>query len=139
MELTKLIYPNMRSELIDHLSALADPEYQERVWVKHQPAPGIEYDEFDYVVHFLFDDTSLATDPESCIGWYLTNEREVVAVRIVVNSINVLFDKCGKCLKDSEYLAKPEWLDVVAAAKTALGVFKIGATGQAVAKRTDDD
>jgi len=46
----------MRDELLAHLSALAE----------QQPAPA----DFDAAIHFLFDDTALAEDPRSTIGWF---------------------------------------------------------------------
>lgn len=81
------------------------------------------YDEFNYTVHFLYDDTDLATDPRSWIGVVLRGENEVIAISDVVKSIDKVFDKYGTRLTDAEYLAKPEWANVIESSKKALIAF----------------
>ncbi len=61
-------YPSMRAELLETLRSLADREYQQRAWVDHNYPPGVLYDSFDEAVHFLFDDTILAENPNASIG-----------------------------------------------------------------------
>ena len=73
-------YPEMREELLSHLSKLADEEYQRSCWVEGLCPDGIEHDELDYTIHFLFDDTELSSTPQSLIGVLLRNENEAKKV-----------------------------------------------------------
>lgn len=57
--------PRMRAELIDYLRQLASPESKWRD--SGMPA------ELDEAIHFLFDDTPLAREPERALGHYLVN------------------------------------------------------------------
>lgn len=118
----KLKFPSMRDELIGYLRGLSDINYQCRAWVQRE-ASDTFYDEFDYAIHFLFDDTGLATDARSWIGLVLLGEAEAQAVEGVVRSINELFLLHGVKLEDAEYLATPEWMRVVESSKEALAVF----------------
>ena len=61
-------YPKMREELLETLRSLADREYQHKVWLERDYPPEIKYDCFDEVVHFLYDDTVLAENPDAAIG-----------------------------------------------------------------------
>ncbi|MDC7818957.1 MULTISPECIES: SCO4402 family protein [Pseudomonas] len=121
-ELSKLEYPAMREELISYLEGLSSVDYQCNAWVS-RANPDIGYDEFNCAVHFLYDDTGLATNARSWGGIVLRGECEVTAISDVVKSINRVFDKYGTCLVDAEYLTKPEWVDVVESSKRALIVF----------------
>lgn len=112
----------MREGLISYLEGLSNVDYQYRAWVS-RANPDIGYDEFNYTVHFLYDDTDLATDARSWVGIVLRGECEVMAISDVVKSIDRVFDKYGTCLTDAEYLTKPEWVDVVESSKRALIVF----------------
>jgi len=114
----------MRRELIQHLEALADTRYQQECWVKGHCPPGIEYDEFDYVVHFIFDDTPLSDNPNNLIGVVLCDTLEADAIKQLTCSLNSIFDNYGMNLSDSEYITKPEWRDVVASAQKALNIFR---------------
>ena len=59
MELAQLKYPNMRRELIEYLDLLQESKYS------------MALEDFDYVVHFFFDDTSLSRDANMSIGYFL--------------------------------------------------------------------
>ncbi|MFJ2456801.1 hypothetical protein ACIOWK_34805 [Pseudomonas protegens] len=122
MELTDLKYPTMREELISYLQGLSSLDYQYSAWVS-RTNPDIGYDEFNYTVNFLYDDTDLATDARSWVGIVLRGECEVKAISDVVKSIDRVFDKYGACLTDAECLTKPEWVDVIESSKRALIVF----------------
>src|SRR3546814_11564142 len=97
-------YPNMRDELLDYLGGVAYAHYQQKVWVRGQPQPGIEHDELDYGLHFLFDDTDLAQSPEKTIGVFLLNKEEARAVHSVTQSLDALLTQYGAELSDAEYL-----------------------------------
>lgn len=122
LELSELEYPTMRDELISYLEGLSSADYQYRAWVSRSDSD-IAYDEFNYAVHFLYDDTDLATDPRSWIGIVLRGENEARAISDVVKSIDKVFDKYGTCLADEDYLTKPEWADVIESSKNALIEF----------------
>ncbi len=53
--MNKLKHPDMREELIQHLFALSDADYQYRVLVLGgaDEKTGTIHDEFDYAVHFF--------------------------------------------------------------------------------------
>jgi hypothetical protein len=116
--------PHKREELIYYLTALADPVYQHRVWLKHEFPPGIVYDCFDYAVNFFFDDTALADAPQETIGWILENEEEMQAVSKVINAVDEVLNKLGTELTDEQYINSPEWQSVIESAKAALLVLK---------------
>lgn len=122
MELSELEYPTMREELVSYLEGLSNYDYQCRAWVCRSESD-MAYDELNYTIHFLYDDTDLATDPRSWIGVVLRGEEEVMAIFDVVKSIDGVFDKYGTLLTDAEYIVKPEWVGVIESSKKALIVF----------------
>ena len=118
LELSELKFPSMREELIAYLSGLSDLEYQYQAWVERS-SPGLDYDELNYTIHFLYDDTGLA---ENASNW-LRDEIEARSVENVVSALDLVFDKYGTELSDKEYLEKKEWLWVVNASKDALSIL----------------
>jgi hypothetical protein len=119
LELSELKFPAMRDELISYLQGLSSAEYQYNAWVARAD-PVLAYDEFNYVVHFLYDDTDLATDADSWVGLIFRGESEALAISEVVRSLDVIFEKYGTALSDAEYLTKPEWAYVIESSKHAL-------------------
>ena len=119
--MTGLKYPEMREELIGHLYALSDFDYQHRVWVlgESDEKTGTLHDEFDYAVHFFFDDSWLVSDPSSTVGWILHDQAEVVKISKLIESLELIFQKYGTKLSDAEYIRLSEWGAVLAAAKDA--------------------
>lgn len=122
--MSEIRYPEMRKELVSHLQALSDPDYQRRVWVEKGKEGGIEHDEFDYAVHFLYDDTQLAEDPRSTIGWILNDDSEAKLIESLVRTIEVIFEAHGTGLSDAQYIDLPEWGGVVNAARKALSIIR---------------
>ncbi|MCY1293130.1 hypothetical protein D9M70_423780 [compost metagenome] len=118
LEFSQLKCISMREELIDYLQCLSDKDCQQRAWVEHTLSEG-GYDELDYAVHFLFDDTALATDPVSTVGWILLNEVEAGLIEKVTTSLNVIFEKYGLELDDKDYIATKEWGSVLISAEAA--------------------
>ncbi len=112
-------FPEMRQELIENLRSLSDVDYQDRMWINGGSEGRIQHDEFDYVVHFLYDDTSLADDPVSLIGVILRNANEVALIELVIATLENLFEKMGLDKTDEEYVRSQWWSDVVNAAKIA--------------------
>lgn len=103
----------MRKELIGYLKELSDAEYQKKNWLPNSANSGKPKSAFDYSVNFLFDDTTLSTDPESCIGWFLLNQSEADAMKQLTNSIDDVFQKYGTMLSDEQYLQVSEWQSII--------------------------
>ncbi len=121
-------YPWMRAQFIDFVQGLADFSYQREHWQEFHDTEK-EYDELDFTVHFFYDDTKLASDPESVIGSCLYDCEEAELVRSIVSALDIVFDKYELELKDKEYLEKPEWQAVVQAAIKALPVLEANGIG----------
>ena len=102
---------------------MSDVEFQRKAWVNGEYPPRVQLDNSDLVINFLFDDTQLAEDPESTIGWFLKNEEQARAVKRVADPIDKILDD-NDDLTDEEYIALPEWEGVVKAAQEALEVFE---------------
>ena len=117
-KLAVLKYPSMRWELIDYLQGLSDKEHQYHAWVNNE-RPGGGHDELNYAIHFLYDDTDLARDPLSTVGWILKNNEEVSLISNLIRKLDLVFNKYGLELTDKEYIEKIEWEDVIRAAKAA--------------------
>lgn len=109
-----------REQLLMHMEMLADRVRHYNAWVlqKHV-VPGREHDEFDYLVHFLYDDTDLAADPFGYIGLVLKSEEEARVIQAVVRELDSVFDKYGTELSDEQYIGLPEWNHVIEAASKA--------------------
>lgn len=123
MERSELKFPSMREELIDYLRGLADKRYQYCAWVEHK-CPSGGFDELDYAIHFLYDDTRLASDPEATVGLILKNIEEVRCIQNLIAELNSIFDKYGLGLADGEYIEKSEWQGVIQAAIDAKNCFE---------------
>lgn len=116
-------YPSMRAELLETLRSLANREYQRKAWVDHNYPPDVMYDSFDEAVHFLFDDTILAENPNAAIGVILEDEKEARLIAAVCTAIEQVFEALGTEISDKEYINSSEWADVVEAAHDALQVI----------------
>ena len=117
-------YPKMREELLETLRSLADREYQRKVWLERDYPPEIKYDCFDEVVHFLYDDTVLAENPDAAIGVIIEDEKSRL-ISVVCQAIDLVFEALGTGLSDEEYIKSSEWTSVVEAASRALQAMEI--------------
>ncbi|KYC39213.1 hypothetical protein WA1_31190 [Scytonema hofmannii PCC 7110] len=113
-------YPKMRGELLETLRSLASREYQQKAWINHNYPAGVLYDSFDEVVHFLFDDTILAENPNAAIGVILENDKEARLIAAVCTAIKQVFEAHGTEMSDEEYINSSKWTNVVEAASMAL-------------------
>lgn len=113
-------YPKMREELLETLRSLSDREYQHKAWLESDYPPGIEYDSFDEAVHFLYDDTVLAENPDAAIGVIIENEKEARSIAAVCQAIDLVFEVLGTESSDEDYINSSEWTSVVEAASKAL-------------------
>lgn len=121
--MSRIKYPAMRKELAGYLQSLSDLDYQRRIWVEGGSEGSIQHDEFDYAVHFLYDDTQLARDPRATIGWILRNVSEADRIETLVAAIEHIFQSYGTELSDAQYIDLPEWCSVVDAAQKALAAI----------------
>ncbi len=119
-----LKYPEMREELIETLRSLADADYQRETWLDRNFPSGTEHDCFDYAVHFIYDDTRLATDPEGSIGLFLKNQQEVQLIKAVAIALDRVFDTLGMNATDEQYINCPEWSQVLTTASRTLQAMK---------------
>lgn len=110
----------MREDLLETLRSLADREYQHKVWLENDYPPGIEWDSFDEAVHFLYDDTVLAENPDAAIGVIIEDEKEARLMSAVCQAIDLVFEALGTGVCDEEYIKSSEWTMVVEAALKAL-------------------
>jgi hypothetical protein len=116
-------FPEMRSEVMRALQALADPDYQRRVWVNRvYPHPGF-YDDFTLNIHILYDDTRVLEAPHEVVGSVLSSDLEAEAMARLAHVINSLFERVGTDLSDEDYLRQPEWSSVVEQAQAALATL----------------
>lgn len=120
-------YPEMRTELLSSIFDLADFNHQKNFWNVEAQKKALEetgkMHSFDLSVHFLFDDTPLAEDAESCIGYYIKDMCEADAITQVTIALEELFKIHGTDLSDEEYIYKPEWQWVLKAAQNAKKVL----------------
>lgn len=118
-------FPEMRSEVIGAVLALADREYQRRVWVERQYPDPDYYDDLTLNVNILYDDTKVLEDPVSTIGTCLRTVNEAEAMRKLAVALDQVFEEKGTDLSDAEYIADVRWDAVVEAACTALHVLRM--------------
>ncbi|MET8729522.1 hypothetical protein ABZV81_20420 [Streptomyces parvus] len=112
--------PEMRAEAIGAVQALASPEYQQRVWIdRTYPHPDY-YDDLTLNVHILYDDTAVLASPEAALGYTLTSEQEVRAMKELAHALDAALEGVGADAPDAEFLQSPLWPQVVAAAQAAL-------------------
>src|SRR5690348_5247643 len=114
-------FPAMRNEVIAALRALADRDYQERVWVRRElPSPNY-HDDLDLEVHVLFDDVDVCVDPDRWVGDVL-EAGEVAPFRRLGTALGAMIDDLGNA-QDADYLADPRWSGVIEAATAALAIM----------------
>jgi hypothetical protein len=112
--------PEGREEIVANITYLSDIEYQKRVWLHQDKWEEVGYGNFDLAVHCFFDDRpDLAEDPHSSIGFYLVDANEADAIKFLTVTIDRLLNRYGRSLTDEQYIEKPEWQEVVEAAKAA--------------------
>lgn len=116
-------YPEMRLQVFSAVSALADPQYQQRVWLDRIYPHENYYDDLDLNINILYDDTSVLSDPASTMGQILANHEEVEGFRSLAGLLDPIIDELGDS-SDSRYMSHPGWPAVVDAAKSALAVMR---------------
>lgn len=114
----------MRRELLDALTALADRDYQRRVWERRED-PGVgRYYGWDMAVHALFDDAPLEQGSSSVVGTLLRDEDEARAVDRVVAALNDVFAETGVEAPVEKVLRSAGWPRVVETAALAAKLLR---------------
>ncbi|QHC23156.1 SCO4402 family protein [Streptomyces sp. GS7] len=114
--------PKMRGEVLSAVRALADPEYQKRVWIdKIYPNPDF-FDDFTLNVNIL-DDAAILDNPFNVIGYTLASDQEAEAMKALSDRLLQIIEEVGSESTDSAFMASPLWDGVVQAAKNALEVM----------------
>ncbi|MFC6011788.1 SCO4402 family protein [Nocardia lasii] len=111
-------YPEMRAAVLAAVRALADPDYQERVWLRREYPHSRFYDDFDASVHTLYDDCVVLPDPSLRIGSILVSSEEVDALFHLGRVLTPLIDELRDA-PDATYVGDPRWRAVVMAARAA--------------------
>ncbi len=111
-------YPDMRAEVIDAVASLADPDYQQKVWIRREyPQPGF-YDDLTTNINILFDDVCVLPNPHTRVGIVL-HPGEVDAMKKLGDVLDPLIDELGDA-PDTQYLNHPQWPEVITRARQAL-------------------
>lgn len=122
-EIKSVAQPKRRQELIAYIEELADPELQQRFWIRHEDAPtssGI-----DEVFHFFFDDTEIGESPFEQIGICLCDTEEAAEVKGITDVLESMLRRLGNA-QSQRYLSDPMWKEVLARASAALRLFRLG-------------
>lgn len=124
--MTEITLPSMRVRLIKHLADLAASPAHEDQWVQLSPSGKRGSPLLDFLIHFLFDDTPLAENATAQVGTILVSDDEAHAVQKLTEAIDQMLIKYEKDrpIPSGEYFYKPEWNDLVAAAKRALSTME---------------
>ena len=112
-------YPSLRLELMDSIEALSSKEIQENEWVKGIPDNNGNISLLDYTIHFLFDDTNLATDPNLSLGSFLYDQDEVIAMQKIIQKFDEIFEKYGVKIDTKYLIESPEWSELMTCANDA--------------------
>ncbi|MFE1592253.1 hypothetical protein [Nocardia sp. NPDC058705] len=115
-------FPQMRATVLSALEALADPEYQQRVWLERRFPQERFYDDLDENIHALYDDCVVLPDPRDRIGTILIDDEEAAALVNLGRVLTPLIDDLGDA-SDSVYVGDARWSSVVAAARAAFAAL----------------
>jgi hypothetical protein len=111
-----------RSELLFNLQELADREYQQQSWIDRSIDTHLIVG-IDQIFHFFFDDTDLAENALSEIGFILFDEREAGAVRNVTLLLARMLTELGDA-DDAAFLRHGLWPNLLQEAQKAHLILK---------------
>lgn len=115
----EVAFPELRTELQYALAALADEEYQRRVWIEGiAPRTPYAYD-FDMACHAILDDTDVLRDPTRLLGTVLRDDSELRAVVGLASALQAVISDIGAAGTISAARSSPAWPDLVASAAQA--------------------
>lgn len=111
--LPEVAFPELRSELQYALAALADEEYQSKVWVEGGvPKAPYAYD-FDMACHAILDDTDVTRNPRSLLGTVLRNDRELESLVALADALAAVIRDIGANGTIQAARLSPGWRVVV--------------------------
>jgi len=112
-------FPQMREEVLEALEVLADPELQNEHWLT--PRYPMDCPDFDWVVRALYDTPALPS-PGLVVGTFLYADEEepLLALDVVLDPMIAELQD----VPDAEYLAHPDWPEVVRLAGLAAAVLR---------------
>lgn len=108
--------------MLEAVAALSDPEYQQRIWIRHELPHENYYDPLDQSIHTLFDDWVVLPDPEPAIGAFLVSGPEIDRLRALGDVLGPLIDELGD-RPDQDYISDRRWPLVVERAGSALSAM----------------
>ncbi|WP_338765874.1 hypothetical protein V7968_41480 [Nocardia vulneris] len=114
--------PEARNAVIDILGDLADPSFQQRVWVERRGDPNL-IENLDEAVSDLFDLYLDNENIERYIGAVLRNSREAKIMADLADVLLPLYASLPPGTSDAAAIAMPEWSKVVETARAALRTF----------------
>ncbi|WP_371404499.1 hypothetical protein OHA10_02285 [Kribbella sp. NBC_00662] len=115
-------FRRMRRDVLDSLAVLSDVEYQERAWIRGEGFLPGQYDDFDYHVHVLYDETAVLPDPADSIGTVLVPGDEIERLRNLGRLLDALLAEHGD-VGASVFMADPRWPEVGRMAALALAAM----------------
>jgi hypothetical protein len=115
-------YPRVRWEVMHTVAGLSDPEYQQRVWIRHEYPHENYFDNFDQAIHTLFDDWVVLPDAKAAIGDILVDGPEVARLATLGATLSRLIDDLSDA-PDADYLAHADWPLVISQAASALSAM----------------
>lgn len=101
--------PAMRNELMVDLRALHASGTATPIDLRR-----IESD-LDDLIHFLYDDTCLASDASDAVGWFLRSEEEAGRIREITTALDLFFATFGMHLNEERVVTHWRWQDAMAA------------------------
>jgi len=122
LPVTDIKYPEMRREVANALAALADPEYQQRVWIDRNYPRDNFYDDLSLNINILYD--MVLPDPTSRKGAVLLDENEVEQLTRLEEVLGPLIADLRDA-PDGAYMSDPRWKQVVVAASSALSCMDV--------------
>ncbi|MEV6389789.1 SCO4402 family protein [Nocardia xishanensis] len=115
-------FPEMREAVVRALKSLADPQYQQRIWLERRfPHAGF-YDDLDTNISTLYDDCVVIPEPRTRIGTVLVDGPEIERLIELDRELDPIIRRLGDA-SDAVYLANPAWPGVVGAARAALAAM----------------
>lgn len=101
-----------------YLGELSSRALQEQDWLEKKNDSNDAYG-IDPIVHFIFDDTNLGSDPASEIGDILFDKSEADVVGKVAHLLSAIIDKLGDA-GSAAFIADSSWPELAECAGSGL-------------------
>jgi hypothetical protein len=118
---SRVRYPHMRREVLRTLASLADRDYQEQAWIRHEHSPPT-YEDFRLHIHVLYDDCQVLPEPQKSVGPVLLPGDELVHLLELGRVLDALLDQYGES-EDRVFMSDVRWDDVIRQAGLALAAM----------------